>query len=923
MRKNLITLVLCILHTYSVSANILSVENLEAGTLATLLSNKDLDSYEDISISGEMNGDDFDCLRDLNLKHNLIGIWDLANVKIVKGGNSSYGYSTKKGTNEDELKLSIFYKINRIRKFIAPTSLTEIYNDRQSLGGTITHDYWINADSIICECPNVERISQIGDATYLYLGEGIKKLSLDTEEYYYNSPRYLPYPQTIELHLPSTLRELSAVSSSSAGNFPTPTVYSEITRVDLLNNYSALERYFEDGTIYVPEGTKALYENSMFRKANIIENIKVKGINFEESQIVGYIGEKYSIKPKFNPENALNKNLLWQSSNIDIASLDENEYILAKSFGHSIITAISEDGNFSDSFEFKVFDHVTNIKMDEKLSLNIGEFKNIDPTIFPLETADNRVVWTSSNPGIATVDESGNVKGINQGKCIITATSVDGGHTAQCEVTVIQPVESLSVTPKSLTLKATETSSLSVNVLPANADDKTVFWKSEDENIARVDNNGKVTAIAGGQTKIYAISNFNNEIKDYCDVSVIQPVTGIYLNENEIEISEEGSVKLVATVVPENASNKKVSWTSTDPTIALVSGEGVVYGMKQGNVTIIAATEDGGFMAMCKVKVVPGFIPVTNITLDNYSIQGEVNDVVKLSAIVMPENASNKVLLWQSSDTSVASVDNNGLVRLLKEGTCIITASATDNSGIKAECKINVSQEPDPTVSVTGIVLSETNVELIEGQTIQLLATVQPNDATNKKIIWSSSNPEIASVNDYGLVSSLKEGNATITAITEEGGFTATCLVTVIRNNVLITSISFDKYIIDGKENDEIQIQVTILPENATNKKLNWISSDDSVVEVSDAGLLYLKKEGTSMVSANTTDSSDLKTDCVVVVRKRDSGLSAINIDADEYVSIFNLTGTMIYSGKLHDVNLPSGVYIVWYKGESYKIFIK
>ena len=259
--------------------------------------------------------------------------------------------------------------------------------------------------------------------------------------------------------------------------------------------------------------------------------------------------------------------------------------------------------------------------------------------------------------------------------------------------TILAAIESITISSKSIDLKAGENAQLSFELLPENAIDKSVSWHSSDDSIVRIDEFGKITAVSAGTAKVYVTSNYDNALSDYCDITVTQPVTGVVLNETSIDLPENGNFKLNATVIPDNATNKTVTWNSSDVSVAMVTADGMVYGIKAGKATIMVTTEDGAFSALCKVNVNCGFVPVAEITLDTTNIEGKETEEYLIKANVLPEDASNKILLWRSSDETVASVDNTGLIRLLKKGSSIITVSATDESGVFAECIVLVSEQ--------------------------------------------------------------------------------------------------------------------------------------------------------------------------------------------------------------------------------------
>ena len=221
-----------------------------------------------------------------------------------------------------------------------------------------------------------------------------------------------------------------------------------------------------------------------------------------------------------------------------------------------------------------------------------------------------------------------------------------------------------------------------------------------------------------------------------------------------------------------------MSWISSDVSVAMVSGNGVVYGIKPGQATIMATTEDGGFSALCKVLVKEKFIPVSEITTD---INGYLGDSYQLIASIFPENASNKTLIWQSDNEKIASVDNNGLVRMFNPGVAIIKVSSTDGSGVYSECEVTVNK-----VLVTSITLSETAKDMTVGDEFQLTTTIFPDNATSKNVEWGSTDESIATVDSHGVVKALKQGVCDIYVTATDGSeVTASCKIKVDNTNAI------------------------------------------------------------------------------------------------------------------------------------------
>lgn len=366
-------------------------------------------------------------------------------------------------------------------------------------------------------------------------------------------------------------------------------------------------KYFESCVVHVPYGSAELYKESNYWKdATIIEEVPVTGISIIKSDGKIYVGDKVRLNVIINPENANNKNFKLESLDENVAIVDEQGNVIAKSYGKARIMATSEDGGFTDICEFDVYEHATDVSLSSSaLKMKIGEKQTLTATIMPEGKTDGQIEWSSSDTDIAEVDAEGVVKTKAKGKATITVTTVDGRHTASCEIQVYQPVTSLNLNNETLTLKTGETQQLIASISPSDADNKNVIWSSENENVASVDKEGRVTGVKSGQVWIYAESEDDETIKAGCYVTVIQPVTGLTLDKSSISFSQIGeSEQLTAIVQPEDATNKDVNWTSSDQAVAIVSN-GLVVCSGFGAAVIYVTTVDGGYMATCVVNAAP------------------------------------------------------------------------------------------------------------------------------------------------------------------------------------------------------------------------------------------------------------------------------------------------------------------------------
>ena len=249
-------------------------------------------------------------------------------------------------------------------------------------------------------------------------------------------------------------------------------------------------------------------------------------------------------------------------------------------------------------------------------------------------------------------------------------------------------------------------------------------------------------------------------------------VESIELDSEELELIEGSSVSLVATILPEDAENQNVIWSSSNKAVASVK-DGEVTALKVGEAVITATSEDGGKKATCKVVVSAKHIPVSSVTLDKEEVSLILEDKITLTATVAPENASNKTIVWTISDESIATVED-GEVTALKTGEAVITATSEDG-GKKATCKVTVSAKPVP---VTGVSLNKQKARVFINDELTLTATVAPEDATNKTLVWTTSNALVATVKN-GVVKGISVGETDITVKTEDGYHSATCKVSV------------------------------------------------------------------------------------------------------------------------------------------------
>lgn len=388
---------------------------------------------------------------------------------------------------------------------------------------------------------------------------------------------------------------------------------------------------------------------------------------------------------------------------LDSATQQEIAQNLAKAISSYFASIRSEDfnGYGSESVGAVSQAAVTGVTLNKtELTLGVGASETLVAAIAPENAANKAVKWTTSDDKIATVDDNGKVTGVKEGEATITVATEDGGKTATCKVTVtaaVVPVTGITLDKEEVTLAVGATETLTATIKPEEATNKEVTWRSGKESVVTVDQSGKLTAVKEGSTTVTATTK-DGEKTAYCKVTVTNAavaVTGVTLEPAELSLAVGESATLTARVEPDNATNKEVSWKSSDQSIVGVDGSGKVTGMKEGAATITATTKDGKKTAECKVTVTAAAVAVEEVTLNAEELTLEIGESATLTAEVTPEDAANREVKWSSSDDKVATVDKDGNITAKGEGTATITAEA---GGKKDSCKVTVTapEEPKP-----------------------------------------------------------------------------------------------------------------------------------------------------------------------------------------------------------------------------------
>lgn len=592
------------------------------------------------------------------------------------------------------------------------------------------------------------------------------------------------------------------------------------------------------------------------------ELIGVSSVSVDKERQDLSVGASFVLKAIISPSNADNQKIIWTVENSSVIDYVDNQdgsaTVKGLQVGTSKVTARTDDGGFMSSCNVTVGVGVEKIELDKsELSLKKGESASLKATIFPENASDKSLKWGSSDVSVATVDAYGNVKAEGNGEATVFVSSSDGGFTAYCNVKVGTSVTGISLDPREFTLETIGSSfTIKPVISPEDASDLGVVWESADTKVVSVASDGTVTAIGPGTTTVTATTN-DGSFTSNCVVSVKSPAQHVSLDKTSLKLLEGESGKLTATVYPLNSTQKTLTWVSDHPDVASVDNEGNVTARKAGAATVTVKVAEN-VTAVCKVTVISR---VTGISLSETTVELKPGETRRLTATVLPQNASNAEVTWYSDKESVAKVSQSGLVSAVSTGEATIHV-VTSDGGKMATCLVKVG------TPVKGITLSISSKTLYVGDpSLDISATLTPANATDKSLEWSSSDPEVASIAPgavlHAVIKPLKPGKTTITATTKDGGFTASCEVTVKRH---VSGVSLNKASLTLYVGETESLAATVAPEDASDKTVAWSSDNSAVASVSN-GKVTANKPGTAVIKVVTNDLSK-EAACTVTVKR-------------------------------------------------------
>ena len=505
------------------------------------------------------------------------------------------------------------------------------------------------------------------------------------------------------------------------------------------------------------------------------------------------------------------------------------------------------------------------VSLAKEVSVNKAKPTKLEYTILPENAGTKELEWSSENPEVAIVDANGVVTGKKLGKTVITAKTKDGTNITVSTTLTVLPlkVETMTFAEPSVSIVKTEDKTIKLTLNSEEVDNKSMVWTSSDESVATVVQNMNavypleaiVVAHKVGKATIKAEAQDGSGMSATCEVEVT-PLMVSDFSLQTASVVKTIPTQLEANFTPAEADNKKLKWTSLTPDIATVTEDGMMTGLKKGTAKVKAETTDGSNLS-CVFEVQVLGLPVSTISLPAESSIVKTESM-KLEYSILPLASDNQKLKWSSNATYIASVDEStGVITAHKVGDAIITATATDGSGISASTKIHVTP-----LKVSQIEMPK-EISLLHTLSKRIEVNIAPELADNKTLKWTSDNEDVATVTQEGVVKGLKVGYANITATATDGSeVSATCKVTV---KPVVIDLSTKTINLRKGESYAEQI-VTVLPDNYEHKEVVWASADNSIASVDGEGMITAVKPGITTIKYSLGYDSSITAECKVIV---------------------------------------------------------
>ena len=596
----------------------------------------------------------------------------------------------------------------------------------------------------------------------------------------------------------------------------------------------------------------------------------------------------------------------WSVTNASIATVDQQGVVTGVTGGQTTVTATSNFDNTKSHTAIVIVKSINSVIVDPtSVTMKVGDIQAFTTTVngTNLDPADETVTWSVLDASIVTVDQQGVVTGVAGGETTVTATSDFDNSVLGTATVVVKSVSNVTLDLTNAVVKVGDTQAFTATVNGINLDpaDQTVTWTTTDPNIATVDQQGIVTAVAGGQTTVTATAGFDSSTSGTATV-VVKSVNSVLVDPTNVALKVGDTQAFAATVNGMNLDpvDEDVKWMVADESIATIDQQGVVTGLKEGATTIIATSDFDNTKSSTATIVVKS---ITNIAINPTNAVVKVGDTRTLTVTVDGKNLdpADKIIAWSVEDSSIATVDQQGVVTGVSGGQTKVIATSNFDSTKFGTVTIVVK-------SVNSVTVSPTNATLRLGDTQTFTAAINGTnlDLADQTVTWSVVNASIAIVDQQGVVTGVSGGQTTVTATSNFDNSVLGTATVVVKS---VSNVTLDPTNAVVKVGDTQAFTATVNGINLdpADQTVTWTTTDPNIATVDQQGIVTAVAGGQTTVTATAGFDSSTSGTATVVVKSVNSVL------VDPTNVALKVGDTQAFTATVNGTNLdPADQTVTW-----------
>lgn len=625
-------------------------------------------------------------------------------------------------------------------------------------------------------------------------------------------------------------------------------------------------------------------------------------------------------------------NIHWSIDNNAIASISSNGLLTGFANGIVTVKAMVLDGsNMSGTCQVRISNQwvklesltingqggINSITVDKGSLQMIGNF-------VPSNASNKNLKWSVDDENIATISPTGKLSAIKNGIVNVYALAQDGSEIlAQKSIEISNQYEFV----ESITLATTTRTNIintpgasvqiTANILPITASNQQLFWLVDDNSKAYINQSGLLTASSNGNVQVTAISQDGSGVYGRLNITIsnqnaIVQSLNLTTPNNVTQINTPyGQLQLTPVFTPSVVNNNQLIWTVDNQNNAIVDQNGLLTALRNGSVTVKATTQDGsGVSASRSIVLINQPVLISNMIIQSSrDIINLPQDTLNLSLNILPANHTNSDVIWLSSNPNIATVNKDGVLSAVSNGTVTITAISQDGSGIVANKIFTISNQ---FVKATALTIVGRNAITISQDTLQCSVSFTPSNVTNSTVYWSVNDEAIATILPNGLLKAKGNGTVIVSAKTKDGSnLTVTKNITISNQEILINTMQ-----IAARTNtiniagDTLQLSLSVQPNNISTNNFVWRSSDESIASVSYNGLVTAYKDGIVTITASALDASTISATYVITVSNQHKYITGLSSPQNN--ALVSTAGGMIQLNVNHTPNTQTAPPIHW-----------